>query len=122
MSKVNLNIDDIIGMIIEGKTYRQMADTLKVALTTLHDFTSKSEHSARVREALDYSSDTYADKAETVLLLADSDLVEIQRAKELAQYYKWKASKRSPKRYGDKISTEHSGAVTVTQITGMEIK
>lgn len=35
---------------------------------------------------------------------------------------KWKASKLAPKKYGDKIQTEHSGAIGITQITGMEIK
>ncbi|MES2397933.1 MAG: terminase small subunit protein [Bacteroidota bacterium] len=35
---------------------------------------------------------------------------------------KWKASKLAPKKYGDKVQTEHSGAIGITQITGMEIK
>ena len=35
---------------------------------------------------------------------------------------KWIASKLKPKKYGDKIQTEYSGTVGVTQITGMEIK
>lgn len=115
-------IDEIISMLIEGKTYRQIADSLGVALTTLHDFTSRSEHSARAREALEYSSDTYADKAEQVLIEAEKDMIEISRARELSQYYKWKASKRSPKKYGDKVQTELSGSLEVKQITGMEIK
>ena len=35
---------------------------------------------------------------------------------------KWLASKLYPKRYGDKNSTEITGNLNVTQITGMEIK
>ena len=35
---------------------------------------------------------------------------------------KWIASKLKPKKYGDKVQTEHSGSVAITPITGMEIK
>lgn len=35
---------------------------------------------------------------------------------------KWIASKLKPKKYGDKIEATLSGAVALTQITGMEIK
>lgn len=35
---------------------------------------------------------------------------------------KWASSKLAPKKYGDKIQTEHSGEVTVTQITGMKVQ
>jgi transposase len=107
--KLDGKIEEIISMLIEGKTYRQIADNLGVALSTLHDFTSRPEHSARAREALEYSSDTYADKAEQVLIEAERDMIEISRARELAQYYKWKASKRSPKKYGDKIDVTTGG-------------
>lgn len=108
-------IDRIIELISEGKTFRQIAEELKVSKTSLMDFTAKSDHSARVREALEYSADSYADKAEQVLLDAKSNLVEIQRAKELAQHYRWKASKRSPKRFGDRIEVDApNGLINVT--------
>lgn len=99
-------LDRIVELITEGKTYEQIAKELKVPKTTLMDFTAKPDHSARVREALEYSADSYADKAEQVLIDAKGTLVEIQRAKELAQHYRWKSSKRSPKRYGDRIEVE----------------
>lgn len=104
MSKIgNIKIDELIDLIIDGKTYRQIANHFDVKLSTLADFVAKPEHSARVKNALKVSSDTYADKAEQVLIDAERDLIEMQRAKELSQYYKWKASKRSPSTYGDKI-------------------
>lgn len=108
-------IDEIIELLISGKSYRDIAEIMDVPLTTLHDFTSKSEHSARVREALEYSASSFDDKAEKVLIDAKGTIPEIQRAKELAQHYRWKASKRSPKKYGDKLDVEHSGE-------GMKIK
>jgi len=119
-SQLNGKLDEVIEMIIAGKSFRQMADILQVPLSTLHDFTSKSEHSARVREALDYSADSFSDKAEAVLIEAESLPTEIQRARELAQHYRWKASKRSPKRFGDKVDITSAGKEikTVTTVIG----
>jgi len=50
------------------------------------------------------------------------DYENIQRSKLRVDARKWKASKLYPKRYGDKNSTEITGSLNVTQITGMEIK
>lgn len=107
--KVVFDIDTVVSLILDGKTYRYIADCIKVPLSTLHDNLSKSEHSARVREALLISADSYADKAEEVLLHAESDKNEIARAKELAQHYRWKSSKRNPQGYGDKIDVTSAG-------------
>lgn len=35
---------------------------------------------------------------------------------------KWMLGKMNPKKYGDKVQTEHSGEIGVKQITGMDIK
>lgn len=123
-SKLDGKIDDIIQMIIDGETYRVIADKYKVALSTLHAHLSKDEHSARTREALDYSASTYADKAEKVLknISKESVQIEMHRARELAQHYRWKAGKRAPKKYGERVQTEHSGSVAITPVTGIEVK
>lgn len=44
------------------------------------------------------------------------------RSKLRVETRKWLASKLKPKKYGDKIQTEHSGTLAITPITGMEIK
>lgn len=120
--KPAINIELVIEMIIEGDSYRTMAKKLKVKLTKLHDFTSKEEHSARVREAMNISADTFAEMAEEVLLKAKLNQWSMAKARELAQHYRWKASKRRPKTYGDKVQTELSGSLDIKQITGMQIK
>ena len=109
MAILDGKIDEIIELLIEGKSYRQIAEILKVKLTTLHDYTSKPEHSARAREALEYSATTFDDKAEEVLITAESSPTEIQRARELAQHYRWRAAKRAPKKYGDKVDVTSNG-------------
>ena len=99
----SMDIDKIIEMIIDGYTFRAISKKLDVPLSTLYDFTKRSEHSARTRDALEISAQTYEEKAEEILIGADASAYEMQRARELAQHYRWKASKRSPRRYGDKI-------------------
>lgn len=100
-----MDIEIIYNDLIDGLSYRQIADKYKVKLSTLHDFVSKSEHSARAKTALEISAQTYADKAEQILLdiEANSTQIEMARARELSQYYKWKAAKRNPRGFSDKI-------------------
>jgi hypothetical protein len=109
MSKLDGKIDEICEKLIAGETYRNIASDLDVPLSTLYDYTSKPEHSARVKTALEFSASTYADKAEQALLLAESDKNEIARARELAQHYRWHAGKRNPRTYGDKIDVTTKG-------------
>lgn len=105
-SRLEGKIEDIIECIISGDTYRVIAEKFEVPLSTLHDFISSTEHSARVKAAQEISADSYADKAEKVLIDAKGTLTEISRARELAQHYRWKASKRSPKRFGDRLELD----------------
>ena len=103
MLKLDGKIDEIIEMIIDGKSYREIANAYKVGLGTLHSYTSIPEHSARVREALQISANTYDDEALEVLKNCDGTKEEISRAKEIAQHLRWRASKRNPKQFGNQI-------------------
>ncbi len=81
----------------------EMKDVYK---DTLHACLSSDEHSARTREALEISGSSYADKAEEVLKNAPKDKLELMRARELAQHYRWKAAKRNPIRYSEKVQQD----------------
>ena len=70
---------------------------------------SNEEHSARAREARIHAARIWDEKALDVIEQA-ADPFELQRARELAQHYRWRASKTAPKDYGDKIQAEHTGA------------
>jgi hypothetical protein len=126
MSKLDGKIDLIIDKIIDGETYRKIANDLGVGLSTLHDYLNKGEHSARTRGALDYSASTYADKAESTLIEAEGTKEELIRARELAQHYRWKAGKRAPKKYGDKIDVTSDnkaiGQVDLSHLTFEQLK
>ncbi len=119
----HFDIDIVCNMLVEGKRWADIAKSFKVPVSTLHTHISNDvELSVRAREARKQSADSYAEKAETVLLLAKKDLIEISRARELAQHYRWMAGKRNPRTYGEKVQTEHSGVIGIQPITGMEIK
>lgn len=117
---MNLNIDDIIDDLINGLTYRAIANKYGVKLSTLHLFVNKPEHSARANTALQTSSQTFEDEAERVLLEAERDSIEIQRAKELSQYYRWKAATRNPKKYSSKFDVTTDGD-KITNLSDLKI-
>lgn len=108
-SKLDNHIDEIEEMIIEGSTFRVIAEKYNCSISTLHRFISKKEHSARISIALEVSADSYADKAEQTLIDAKRNKIEMTRARELAQHYRWKAGKRCPKRYSNNIDITSKG-------------
>jgi hypothetical protein len=114
----NLNIDLICDDILAGETYTQIASKYKVTYGVLHRFISNTDNSARVILARQQSADVYDDKAEQSLKDAKSTLTEITRARELASHYRWRAAKRNPKAYGDKLDlTSDNKALAPTNIT-----
>lgn len=109
MGKIDKDIDFILAEILEGKSTFRIAKENGWKKTTLTDFLAKSDHSARVEKARKLSAETFADMAEEVLLNAESNAVEIARARELSQYYRWRARVSEPKKYGDKVDVTSDG-------------
>ena len=67
----HFDIDIVCNMLVEGKRWADIAKSFKVPVSTLHTHISNDvELSVRAREARKQSADSYAEKAETVLLLA----------------------------------------------------
>lgn len=104
--KLDGHIETIIDAIIDGKTFREIASSLDCSLSHFHRFITSEEHSARVSTALTISASSYANKGEEVLIGAYADRIEITRARELAQHYRWMAGKRNPKEYGDRVQQD----------------
>ena len=102
--------DDIWELLIQGKTYRYIAEHFGVKLSTLADFLAKPEHSARKRECLLISADIFADLAEEAFMQISDNAQngEIMRQRELGQFYKWKSAKRNPKIYSERADGDES--------------
>ncbi len=115
-SKLSKHIDDILKAIVEGETFRNIAQKYDVSLSTLHEYINKPEHSARASHALALSASQYANKAEQVLINAEKDKIEIQRARELAHHYRWMAGKRNPKKYSERNTTILEGGEKAIEI------
>lgn len=104
------DIDIVCNRLVEGVKWQYIADEFKMPVSTLHNFISNNtEFSARVKLAKETSSESYADKAEQVLLQAEGTKEELMRARELAQHYRWMAGKRNPKKYGDRVDVTTDG-------------
>lgn len=115
-NKENLDVDLICDDILMGLSYEVIADKYEVTYGVLHRFISNTDNSARVIIARQQSADIFDSKAERVLIDAKSTLTEITRARELASHYRWKASKRNPKVFGDKVDVTSNGKTLPTSI------
>lgn len=103
-------IDAICERLANGVTMTAIAEEIGVTVGKLSQWiASDEEHSARAREARIHAARIWDEKALSVVEQAQ-DLFELQRAKELAHHYRWRASKTAPKEYGDRVTQEHTGA------------
>jgi len=96
---------------------------------------SKSEFLEKYTRAREVQADLLADQIISIADNHDNDTIInpntgaaqinaewVARCRLQVDARKWKASKLAPKKYGDKVQTEHSGSVSVTPVTGIEIK
>lgn len=105
--------------VLELRTLSQIAQDADVALSTLIGWiASDAERSARIRDARRLAAEAWVEKAEQVVADAKNNF-ELQKARELAHHYRWRASKISPQ-YNDKVVQEHTGPgggpVSITKI------
>jgi hypothetical protein len=99
LSLDNANIDDVCEMIIEGRTYRDIAQYYNAKLTTFFRFLYKKEHSTHTQEAREFAAHVLVDNAELVLVQAKDNPALLQVAALLAHHYRWKASLLNRKQY-----------------------
>ena len=112
-----LGIDALCERIEKGESVGQIADALSMPRRTVWNWINADvARAVRARESLRKSAFDYDDKAEEVLksLKPEASQAEIARARELAQHYRWRASKRNPKDFGDKLDLNHGGEVKLT--------
>lgn len=109
--KLEKHIDEVIDLIIEGYTYRDIAKKLDTNLAAVFKLLHKEEHLARANEARRTAAHTYAELAEESIkgISNKAQSGEITRQRELAHHYRWKASMVSPDRYGNKVDVTSKG-------------
>lgn len=105
-SKLDGRLDEILDLFADGETFRAVAKKVGASTRTLNKFLTRKDNVEQYYAVLQESSDSYASMAEEALRNSPADKIEIQRARELAHHYRWMASKRNPKRYGDKLDVD----------------
>ena len=98
------DIDEVIELIISGMSFRKICDKFNMKLSTFADWRARPEHTVRINEALQLSADNLADKALDALLniSRESNMVQMNQARELAFQYRWLAARKNPKIYSEK--------------------
>lgn len=105
-----IGVDVVVQRVIEGRSYREIASEFGVAVSTLHDWIEADpERSHACACARERSAQTWDEKAVEEIELATNQF-ELQKARELAVHYRWRAKAVNPRRYGDKVQTELTGA------------
>ena len=111
------NVDDICELISESVTLADIAKRYKVSMGTMSNFlTANYEQYARAREA-------EADRmAEEILYIADNCSGDEQAARLQIDTRKWLASKKNHKKYGDRISQEVSGELSISTMSLEQVR
>ena len=97
-------IDLFLVKVQEGHTFSAAAKSLSIPSGQLRGLLSKIGD-AELTEAMRIGAETLVDKASTELEYADGK-EEIDRAKALAQHYRWLAAKLNKSKYGDAIKVD----------------
>ncbi|MFS2015036.1 hypothetical protein ACEN88_00475 [Massilia sp. CT11-108] len=97
-------IDAVCAAILHPKAMHAIADEIGVSQGSLVAWIgADSERSARAREARVQTAQMWDEKA-TLTIETAGDQFELSKARELAQHYRWRASKIAPRDYGDKVA------------------
>lgn len=110
-----LGIDGVCEAIAETGTMTRAAQNVGVSIGRLIEWIEASpERSARAKQLRSYMAAHWDEKAEYVIENA-TDPLGIAKARELAQHYRWRASKIAPRDYGDRMQVDASvGVHTLT--------
>lgn len=103
-------LEKICQLIISGESMTKIAAQIGVHVSTLIEWTEDDpKRSARMREARQHSGRIWDEKAEQGIITA-ADKFELEKARELAHHYRWRAKAIAPREYGDRVTQEHTGA------------
>lgn len=109
MSVLDLfGIDWVCDRIGDEATLTAIAREASVATATLLNWINlDADRSARVKAARTQMAAVWDERATEVIVAAATPF-DLAKARELAQHYRWRASKISPA-YNDKVVQEHTG-------------
>ena len=113
-----IGVKSICERIADTESQASIAKSLGIAPSALSDWlASDVERSAYAREARLASAYKCDDMALSALedIADDSTQAAVTRQREIASHHRWRAKTRNPV-FGDKVQTEHSGALQIEAI------
>ena len=113
-------IDQICEDLASCKTMTSIAEQIGVSKGSLIAWIAEdADRSARTKDARNLAAIFWEEQAELVVKDA-LDEFELKKARELAQHYRWRASKIAPREYGDKLEVNNTGMpmVVIKDFTG----
>ncbi len=113
--------DEFCSRIGEGNSMRKvcLADDMPEGRTVWRWLRTKEKFSQQYARAKEESGDADQDKLDEIAEKVLQGEIEPQAARVAADIIKWSASKKKPKKYGDKIQQDHTssdGTMTPTKI------
>ena len=103
-------LDAICSDIIGGESMTAICGRIGVHISSLIEWIeADGQRSARARAARALSARVWDQKAEEVIASAP-DKFGLEKARELAHHYRWRAKAIAPREYGDRVTNEHTGA------------
>jgi hypothetical protein len=114
-------METVCNMVADGKTLRQIAAHFGVveAGTILKWVRAYPEHVQMYSLARDAAGDLFEAEIIDAAMLCSPDTAASDRVKISA--LQWVAARRSPRKYGDRMQTEHSGSVNFGELTEDDI-
>ena len=100
--------DAVFTHMVEGKSVRSFcANKANPSLTTLYRWLRENpEFRQQYESGLEMRADTHA---EQLIEISEDDTGDVQRDRLKVDTRKWLMSRMKPKKYGDKITQEHTG-------------
>lgn len=109
-----------------GESLTGYGRKLGVDIVTLMQWVNADHgRSSRIREARRLAAVYWDERADEVIEQA-GDQLSLDKAKQLAHHYRWRAKCIAPKEYGDRVQQEHTGAdggpiQTETKVTAQKV-
>ena len=118
-----LGTEAVCEMLAGGVMQREIARKLGIDNWSFIHWAKQPERAEQIRNARAEGAAHWDERAEQVLVEISATTKEgtdakvvLGRARELAQHYRWRASKLAPAQYGDKVAVEHSGQITTPSL------
>lgn len=115
-----LRARSVVQHISEGSTLRKSCDKFGIALSSFHAIVSgRRDISEAYQRAREMRADLDVDQ---ILDISDDETIDPQRARNMIEARKWRASKQYAKVYGDKLDISSTQTISILDVRQEALK